>query len=281
MIKLMEILCDLEVHNHPPTIEREGVRFGITNPQTLDIDLTRDEIDDLILINDEHEREGRGHKHNNNVITYRAFRFNENSKYLKYSNDKNAIKRTIRKIIKNIDSTAMDYNKFVQMIDMSIHDFFSRHNDINPIIIPLPSTSNLNSLIIDRIRKIRGNDIITYDIFKKMMTDEIEVNVERVNRQRNPETRERIYKQWNSIKAAHPGQPFQVKFSTPSMKKFFYFLKFANDDSRDILNKFANGNIMLVDDTVSSEKNTFNEAIRLLKEFNPPTIFCYGFLLDY
>ena len=298
MIKLKDILTE-------NSIKDEGIRLGPANPKVpvpLEVDFSHDDQNaDVVLLNPPDDAVNIWRTSEPEVIVYSAIGFNENSVAFKNisSGEKHHRKDLIRSVIKRIDKSAINYNDLIKIIDKSIDRFDSlaersnrykkRVGGIQPtgqltnLIVALPSHSQLNPLIVQRFQRKHKN-LMSYGTFEKMMSDELVLDMEKVESEPSArKNKERIVKYYNALKRTHAGKPFEVKFITANFRRYFYnFLTFKHDPTHQAFNTLANGNIMLVDDTIG-EGNTLAEAVRVLKagQVVPNRVLCYAFLRDF
>jgi len=270
----------------------EGVRLDGSTPDEirLDMDFTRDDINDVINLSPPDDNVWSWRTQNPKVLVYRAFSFNPHSKYFKDVGDKREkleVQDRIRRIMKDLDKSAMNYPKFLYMIDKSIDKFDALGKDLskstNLSIVPMPSKSQLNNLIIQRIQR-KFKNILSYDLFKKAITDDVVLNMDKINNEMWARTnKEKIVRYFNSMKKANQGNPYEVKFVNTGFRRYITnFLIFKDDPSKKIFKDLINGNILFVDDTIGNG-NTLKDMIRLIRscEFYPELILCYAFLNDF
>lgn len=133
------------------------------------------------------------------------------------------------------------------------------------IIITPKSSSPLTNYIGNKFREKTFNSVFTDNIFIKNTIDNIKIDKEKISKLSDKDKKQ-FYK--NFEKSIETGT-FQLKKLTPIQRRLIYnFLKFNSETERKIYNLIYNGNVLVIDDILTTN-TTIVEINKQLLKFNP------------
>ena len=138
------------------------------------------------------------------------------------------------------------------------------------LIISPKSSSNLNLIITKKLKDKAGiNTILANDVIIKNLADNIQVDYSKI---KDESLKNRI------IQLINMPSGFKIQNVPPRYRSAISnYLKFKDDTSRNIFNTIQQGNVLLIDDILTSG-NTLLEMTNLIKSFGANDIYCYIFL---
>lgn len=157
--------------------------------------------------------------------------------------------------------------------------------DETTIIIPIASKSKLNFVIAQQLQeKIPGSKVLSEHIIKKKWKDvKLSASYEREKASGGDgETKigpDLAAKHLAMMQAKSPDEDFEVKKTQRrGLRRYFsHFLGSPEDKNEELTRLLKDAKIVLIDDTLD-EGATFEEAVRLVKAFQPHFIVGYIFL---
>ena len=183
------------------------------------------------------------------------------------------IKRKLLLALKDKLIKTDNYNLFLDKAVM----FFENAFDISTIdIIIIPqSSSSLNFDIAKRIKDKVSHAYFIKDTVIKNNPSNIQIDMDLVKKYKlSPETVARIQQ---IIDSSGTGS-FNIKKLTPRIRKFvFNVLKFNDENTRQFYNRLFGGNVLVIDDFVTTGA-TLTNMQALLKQYQPNSITYYTLL---
>lgn len=207
----------------------------------------------------------------NGLKIYAAYAFNQSAKAPE------GFKTALRKAVKDINA-GNNTKLMEELIDRKIKYMKNAKmlDDIN-VIIPLGSTSKLNSLITKQFSKYIPNALILDNLLTKVKWKDVKIVDKGESSKKGYEMAK---KRLDHMQKHHPDDYFEIKKTgaTQSIRRYFsMFYQVAPGYNIDLLKKLPGSNILLVDDTLE-EGVTINEAHRVIDAFLPNKVRAFVFL---
>ncbi len=207
----------------------------------------------------------------NGIKVYSAYAFNQKAKA------PDGFKTALRKAVKS-PHHGENLNTIERLISRKIKYMMSQGmlDGVN-VIIPLGSTSKLNSIMTKELSKALPDALVLEDLLTKVRWKNVQV-VDKGEGSRKGY--EMSAKRLEYMKKNHPDDFFEIKKTgaSQSIRRYFsMFYEVAPGYNVDLLKKLPKSNILLVDDTLE-EGVTINEAYRVIDALMPNSVKAFVFL---
>lgn len=207
----------------------------------------------------------------NGIKIYAAYTFN------KEAEAPNGFKTALRKAVKDVNH-GNNANLLNELIDRKLKYMKSNKMlDGIQIIIPLGSTSKLNTLLAERLKNFIPEALVLPNLLEKTKWKNVQV----VDKgERSKKGFDMAKKRLEQMKKSHPDEYFEIKKTgaSQSIRRYFsMFYQVSPGYNIDLLKKLTGANILLVDDTLE-EGVTINEANRVIDTFFPDKVKAFVFL---
>lgn len=253
----------LFIVNISPETINEGVRLN--DDDTYFFDFKEDKKDDILTLT--YNKNYVIRKKTRDIISYFSYKINKK------------IDKTIRfDLLNYIKNDLINTNKYDVFLSKSVLGLFNNPNievgDVDLILIP-ESSSSLNLDLSNKIKSKIPNALFLKDIILKNEPENVSVDYDLLKEKKYK--KETIFQIENMVKKATIDGVFKIKKIAPRFRK--YILNFLKIDTtnRMLLNKLANGKIIIVDDIIS-EGTTFKEINRLLENYAPKEIILFSLI---
>lgn len=180
--------------------------------------------------------------------------------------------------MKKFKNKQVDQHSYDLFLSKVINKFSYDHpiGEYSIIVSPSTQTPLLNDVV--RMLKSKAvNTLLASDVIIKNTIDNIKIDYEKYNSKAPTkwDVRTELDKQFH--RATQEGT-FKIKKILPMFRKFFSnFLIFKNDTHRQIFNSIRGGNVLIVEDYITSG-NTLKEILRLVNELAPKQITIFVFI---
>jgi phosphoribosylpyrophosphate synthetase len=153
------------------------------------------------------------------------------------------------------------------------------------VIVPLGSSSNLNVLIANKIKKKVPNAVILSGVIEKETWKNVqlsdvwkrEMSYEKIDGKVRVGPR-RAKEVLDMKKINHADEEFQVSKVPRGLRRYYsYFYKTAGGNNMDVLKVLRDATVLVIDDTLE-EGATMREALRIIRSFTPKEVLGYIFL---
>jgi predicted nucleotidyltransferase len=173
-----------------------------------------------------------------------------------------------------------------KLVDISIRRM-SKQLDFKDVsvIVPLGSSSNLNVLIANKIKKKVPNAVILSGVIEKETWKNVqlsdvwkrEMSYEKIDGKVRVGPR-RAKEVLDMKKINHADEEFQVSKVPRGLRRYYsYFYKTAGGNNMDVLKVLRDATVLVIDDTLE-EGATMREALRIIRSFTPKEVLGYIFL---
>lgn len=244
----------------------EGIKYN-SDTDSFDFDWKVDNPEDLIYLKLQRYNKLLSKKDGNKV--YYAYKFNKDS-----GSDKN---QELRKSIKYLDDKV---NK--QDVDLMISKAANSFNSIMPLsnfdlIVTPSSTSKVLDLMKNFLHAKAGpNTLMASDLFVKNSIENIRFDQDKLNKL-DDKNRDQVTKILNK---AFSKEDYKLRSVPPRYRKFILnFIKLNTEAEKRIINRIANGKILIVDD-ILTEGTTVKNINTILTDLGASEITSFVLLTD-
>ena len=192
----------------------------------------------------------------------------------KYSNGANPTQLAdVRDAIKTLNYNLINKGDLKLMINKAVNNFLKVSPTKFDIIITPKSSGGLVNLIAESFKQKLGNSVmVAPDTIVKNAVSDIKIDPTKIHK---------LTPSWiNSFEKIIQKGSFKMKsVPIPLRRVIIDFLKFNDATSREIYNKIANGNVLILDD-IYTGGSTFSEIVRIINNQSPRSVSGFIFLLS-
>lgn len=244
----------------------EGIKYN-SNTDSFDFDWTSDDPGDLIQLKLQRYNKLLSKKDGNKV--YYAYKFNKAAE-----SDKN---QELRKSIKYLDDKVNRKD-----VDLMISKAVNSFNSIVPVnsfdlIVTPSSTSKVLDLMKNFMHAKAGpNTSLASDLFVKNSIENIQFDQDKLNKLED-KNRAQVMA---ILKKAFSKEDYKLRSIPPRYRKFILnFIKLNTEAEKRIVNRVANGRVLIVDD-ILTEGTTVKNIHTILTDMGASEIISFVLLTD-